>query len=443
MPQWSSDGTELACVIYEDADGFAEIVSLDSGTSRRVRLPGHDGDGRLDLAWSPDERFFAYLDARNYTAQVTQLLIVRLEDGESIPVTDRMTSVWSPIWSRDGSALYFVSNRGGSSDLWKQPLDGNGQSRGDPQPLTTGLSIRNAMFSPDGTKLVYSRGRPIRNIFRVPIVPDRVVTWDDAEQLTFDEAQNEHFDLSPDGTALLVSSDKSGNPDLWLVPVDGGEAQQLTNDPTPDWFPKWSPDGASMAFYSYRSGNREIWVRQVERGVARQLTQGDSESVFPSWSPDGKEIAFYFPRAGTDDIYAVSVDGGEPRQVTSGGDGHLNPIYSPDGDWIFLISRSNGPNFLARVPVEGGEPEPLTQVGGLPRFSHDGRHVYFVGNRDGDRNIWVLSLDDGEERAVTDFRGRRGGLPPDALSVGEHYLYFAWADATGDLWLMDVVEGGE
>ena len=350
MPQWSSDGTELACVIYEDADGFAEIVSLDSGTSRRVRLPGHDGDGRLDLAWSPDERFFAYLDARNYTAQVTQLHIVRLEDGESIPVTDRMTSVWSPIWSRDGSALYFVSNRGGSSDLWKQPLDGNGQSRGDPQPLTTGLSIRNAMFSPDGTKLVYSRGRPIRNIFRVPIVPDRVVTWDDAEQLTFDEAQNEHFDLSPDGTALLVSSDKSGNPDLWLVPVDGGEAQQLTNDPTPDWFPKWSPDGASMAFYSYRSGNREIWVRQVERGVARQLTQGDSESVFPSWSPDGKEIAFYSPRAGTDDIYAVSVDGGEPRQVTSGGDGHLNPIYSPDGDWIFLISRSDGPNFWHAFP---------------------------------------------------------------------------------------------
>ena len=97
MPQWSSDGTELACVIYEDADGFAEIVALDSGTSRRVPLPGHDGDGRLDLAWSPDERFFAYVDARNNSAQVTQLLVVRLEDGKSIPITDGMTNVWSPI----------------------------------------------------------------------------------------------------------------------------------------------------------------------------------------------------------------------------------------------------------------------------------------------------------------------------------------------------------
>ena len=68
-------------------------------------------------------------------------------------------------------------------------------------------------LAPDGTRLAYSRGRAIRNIFRAPILSERVATWDDAEQITFDEAQNEHFDLSPDGTTLLVSSDRSGNPD--------------------------------------------------------------------------------------------------------------------------------------------------------------------------------------------------------------------------------------
>ena len=75
---------------------------------------------------------------------------------------------------------------------------------------------------------------------------------------------------------------------------------------------------------------------------------------------------------------------------------------------------------------------------GFSQFSHDGRHVYFLRVRDGNRNFWTFSLDDGEERAVTDFKGRRGGLAIDALAVDEHYLYFAWADATGDLWLMDV-----
>ena len=117
-------------------------------------------------------------------------------------------------------------------------------------------------LAPDGTRLAYSRGRAIRNIFRAPILSERVATWDDAEQLTFDEAQNEHFDLSPDGTTLLVSSDRSGNPDLWLVPLGGGP-QQITSDPTPDWDPRCSPDGETMAFYSYRSGNREIWVVSI------------------------------------------------------------------------------------------------------------------------------------------------------------------------------------
>jgi hypothetical protein len=38
---------------------------------------------------------------------------------------------------------------------------------------------------------------------------------------------------------------------------------------------------------------------------------------------------------------------------------------------------------------------------------------------------------------VTDFRGRRGGLAGTAFTVGEHFLYFGWSDATGNLWLME------
>ena len=96
---------------------------------------------------------------------------------------------------------------------------------------------------------------------------------------------------------------------------------------------------------------------------------------------------------------------------------------------------------LARVPVEGGDPERLTHSldeNWFPRFSHDGRHVYFLSDRDGNRNFYVLSLEGDQERQATDLKGRRGELAGDALSVDEHYLYFAWADETGDLWLMDV-----
>lgn len=143
-----------------------------------------------------------------------------------------------------------------------------------------------AYMSPEAS----AAGEPVE---LTPILSDRVATWDDAEQLTFDQAFVEFVDISPDGKRIVLSSDRSGNPDLWIMPTDGGEMTQLTTDPTPDWFPSWSPDGSEIAFYAYRSGNRHIWVMPAGGGVARQVTLGESEDYHPVWSPDGERIAFF------------------------------------------------------------------------------------------------------------------------------------------------------
>ena len=84
--------------------------------------------------------------------------------------------------------------------------------------------------------------RPCRS-FRSTDFAGRRATWSDAQQLTFDDALVEFLDVSPDGTRLAVSSDRSGNQDLWTLPTLGGEMQPLTDHPTPDWDPSWSPDG--------------------------------------------------------------------------------------------------------------------------------------------------------------------------------------------------------
>ena len=102
------------------------------------------------------------------------------------------------------------------------------------------------------------------------------------------------IDLSPDGERLLMSSDRSGNPDLWVMDVDGSGMRQLTSDPTPDWSPRWSPDGRQIAFYNYRSGNRDIWVMPAGGGPATQVTSHEAADIFPAWSPDGERIAFFF-----------------------------------------------------------------------------------------------------------------------------------------------------
>ena len=114
----------------------------------------------MGLSWSSDGRFFTIVDGGE-VHDVTRLWTVRADDGQASAVTDGRTKVWSPSWSPDGSRLYFVSNRGGNMDLWLQRMGPDAESKDRPQPVTVGIGMRHAVFSPDGTKLAYSRGREI------------------------------------------------------------------------------------------------------------------------------------------------------------------------------------------------------------------------------------------------------------------------------------------
>jgi len=432
-PQWSRDGMKLACVGIGNEEFFAEIVALATGESRRIPLPGRELS-RMDLSWSPDERFFAYVDGRNRTSQITQLRVLRLEDGESFDATDGRMNDWSPSWSQDGRTLYFVSNRGGVMDLWRQALGNDGSPEGAPGPITSGIGIRDAAFSPNGRKLAYTRGRRTENVWRVPILADRRATWADARQLTFEQAWIEFFDISPDGKRLAVSSDRSGNPDLWTMPAEGGPMQRLTTDPTPDWNPKWSPDGSQIAFYAFRSGNREIWVMPSGGGAARQLTTGITDNVNPDWSPDGKEIAFSSARSGNPDIWVVPASGGEPRPVATGPSADELPQWSRDGASIVFLSMRSGEWRLWRVAVSGGDPEPITKRADIFCWSPDGKRIFYASRG----NLWELELGNGSERQLTDFSGRPGFLGFNSFASDGGNLFFSWYEDLGDIWVVDV-----
>ena len=315
-PQWSADGGALAgIVIGDDGNAAIEIVTLSSRESRRVQLPGSNFG--FDPSWSPSGRFFALVEAGGYDSEINRLWVVRMSDSTLVPITDGRTTVWSPSWSRDERTLYFVTNRGGSMDLWQQPMTVEGVPDGVAQAVTTGVGILNATMSPDESTLAYSRGSRVANVWRVPILPDREATWADAEQVTFDQAFVEYMDVSADGQQIVVSSDRTGNQDLWVMPASGGAMRQLTTEPTPDWAPRFSPDGKSVAFYSFRTGNRDMWIVPTAGGLARQMTRHPGFDGMLTWSPDGEEIAFMSDRSGNFDIWILSVAGGEPRQLTT------------------------------------------------------------------------------------------------------------------------------
>jgi Tol biopolymer transport system component len=213
----------------------------------------------------------------------------------------------------------------------------------------------------------------------------------------------------------------------------------LATDPTPDWAPRWSPDGNEIAFYSYRSGNRDIWVMPSRGGPARQLTSDPGHDYYPSWSPDGRVIAY--ESRGKASITLMNANGGDSRSL---GPGVLAPSqveWSRDGR--SLLFQRNG--HLFRVSRDGGAPTeiPIRSDGGEPytiRVSRDGQSIYYsviAGPRE-KHDFWKLSLSDGAVSRVTKLQGRRGDIS-DALAVDDRYLYFAWREDEGDIWVMDVV----
>ena len=406
-PQWSRDGSELALYTQEDGQGFVTVVSITGGAPRRFRLPPRTR--AIDLSWSRDVDRMGYIDAANLSSQVSRVGILDMSSGDVVSVTDGRDSVWSPNWLPGGASLLYVSNREGAMDLWEQPLQDALEPDGPPRALTTGVGMIRAELSPDGTQLAYSRGHRVANLWRVPILADRPATWDDAKQLTFDEAFIEFIDISSDGTRILTNSDRGGNPDLWLFA--DGEMQQLTSDVVPEWAPRWSPDGELIAYYGFESGNRDVWILPTAGGEPRQLTDDPSAQLVPEWSPDGEEIAFTSHRGGNPDIWVAPAEGGEPRQLTTHPGEDRRPIYSPDGEWIAFASIRSGELRIWRVPAAGGEPEPVTSGPAYyPRWSSDGETIFFIGWAERAGNLWEVSLGTGVERAATDLSGRSGSM---------------------------------
>jgi len=197
---------------------------------------------------------------------------------------------------------------------------------------------------------------------------------------------------APDLSALLFTSYKRGNPDLYMIDLMTAREMLLSDRRGLNLGAKWSPDGSKIAMTVEDNGNADIVVLDRSGTLLRRLTDNWSIDVSPSWSPDGRQIAFCSNRSGSPQIYVMSADGGEGRRVSFSGTYNTSPAWSPTGDKIAYVSRMDGGFNLFVLDVANGQARQLTQAAGNnedPTWGPDGRYMVFSSTRSGRKKLYL------------------------------------------------------
>ncbi|MGD8867702.1 MAG: protein kinase [Gemmatimonadales bacterium] len=496
-PRWSPDGTQIA---YQTGDGIYVVPSLGGAPRLIVRTPGRtvtNSAGAFTplagLTWSPDGRRIAF--AGSYGAE--GLYVVGLEGGKPISLVSPRephspawspdgrkiavasgnaifrfgityignagaSSIWvvpadggepvrvsegefldtSPVWSASGRYLYWVSDRGGTRDIYRVRVDRTGAPVGSPVRLTTGLDAYSIDVAANGSVIAYSSLRTISNIWSILVPAEGPVSIATAQPVTSGDLAIEDVDVSRDGNWLVYDSDQNGNADIYKLRVGTDEPIQLTIDPAGDYSAVWSPDGRHVAFHSMRAGNRDLYTMEADGSGLAQRTSSPAHELDPDWSADGKalvaevidaegiadenfiivpldageaavrrlpavgDFAVWSPDGGLiayhseDGIRVIAPEGGDSRLVASnaadGGEAFY-AAWSPDGGTLYYLTQGADGWMIRAVPRDGGASRVLVRFDDPARqhtrygFATDGRTFYFtMGSHESD--VWVLEL---------------------------------------------------
>ena len=407
---WTPDSEHLA---YRTREAVYTIT-LDGRETAVVEMPasGNSLDMRLGSIASPDGRWIALSEG---TSNVEASFAVRPATGGRIirqgqllraegPGLDtELASALRPAWSRDGRALYAVSDASGTLNIWKFPFDPEtGEPAGEPEQVT--FYTEGAALAP---RILTGSGG-----LAFTVVQQRdTIQVADAERHDTPRtvARGRNPKLSPAGETIYYIGQGPGQEGIWAVPRAGGTPRRLTTARIPE-LPYYqdgydlSPDGTMVVFRTEDEAGLRLDVLSTAGGEPRAIHEfaavGDVGSPF--FSPDGSVVAFTEGNG----LYVMPPSGGEPTELA-----HLwawesySVRWSPDGRSLALLGwelpDSEG-NSIFLVPASGGEMRRLTTP--KRKTGRPEEESYFEGlewHPDGQRLVTFDTGPGGSKRVVS------------------------------------------
>ena len=201
--------------------------------------------------------------------------------------------------------------------------------------------------------------------------------------------------LSPDGRRVAARGTEEDNIDVWVHEVERALKRRLTFDPDIDSRPLWSPSGEEIAFGSLRQGNIDIFSRPADGTGEPVLLVGTELDKRPyDWSSDGKYLLYTVAHRenGRDLWYLKRKEDGsgfEPVPFLQTAFNETAPQTSPDGRFVAYCSDESGQYevHVQPFPEGGGKWQVSTNGGTQPRWSKDGKELFYV---EGDMLIAVV-----------------------------------------------------
>ena len=350
------------------------------------------------------------------------------------------------MWSHDGRHLFFMSDRGGTANLWRVAIDErSGEVMDEPESVTSGiLRLGHATISADGDKIAYEAWDQSGDVMVYDFDPDAEEIVGEPKRLLSTSHLLMQFDVSPDNQ-WLVYRRSFPTEDVVAVRMDGTGRRVLTRDHWRDRGPKFTPDGERVMFYSNRSGPYRLWAVELDGTGLTQLAK-DVELGFstPVWDPDGDQIAAYSLTEEKTIILTFQADGSTGMsELPAVGDGDFFPrSWSNDGKRLAgtaSTSLHNGQAYVYEIAAEtytALEYEDGRPVIGDPYWLPDARRV-LIGDV-GEGQIILVDTETGRTRVIFEgivSSGQITIVSPDGTKiVAGHFKN------SSNIWLLDMVD---
>jgi len=204
-----------------------------------------------------------------------------------------------------------------------------------------------------------------------------------------------------DAYGVVAEEERVPESTLEIVNIENGERRIVRREKEHFEAPNWSRDGKTLIYNSEGC----LYTIAVTGGAPQRLNTGFANRCNNDhgFSPDGNLLTISHSPEETSLIYILPGGGGEPRLVTE-----LGPSYwhgwSPDGETLAYCAARNGEYDVYTISVQGGQEKRLTETPGLddgPDYSPDGKYIFFNSVRTGQMKIWRMNADGTEQVQMT------------------------------------------